>query len=154
MNQHRLGWVLVLFQFTLLIAIVLSPQGDLWPVDQYLGGFASALIVFGLIIVLLGLFGLGSSLTASPVPKKHSELKTLGIYAYARHPIYTGLTVFSIGFAIAGASLWKISLTVILMLLLTIKARFEEKMLASKFPDYYSYQKSVGMFFPRLRKSK
>ena len=48
--------------------------------------------------MVIGATGLGRGLTATPLPNAHAQLRTGGLYRYARHPIYSGLlpTVASI----------------------------------------------------------
>jgi len=54
--------------------------------------------VVGLAVMVIGATGLGRGLTATPLPNAHAQLRTGGLYRYARHPIYSGLlpTVASI----------------------------------------------------------
>ena len=43
--------------------------------------------------------GLGRGLTATPVPNRSAQLRTGGLYAWVRHPLYTALLVFAVGVA-------------------------------------------------------
>lgn len=154
MADRRRGYIFVGIQFALLIALVGLPQGNIWPVDQFLGSFAAAMIVAGLIVVLLGLMGLGRSLTATPVPKKDASLQTTGIYALVRHPIYSGLLLLALGAVVGGGSLWKAGIFLVLILVLILKARFEERLLMEKYPNYAVYAGKVGRFIPGIGKFK
>ena len=154
MTNKWLGRILVIAQFALLIALVAFPQGELWIVDKALGGIAAAIIVLGLIISLSGIMGLGTSLTATPVPKEKAELKTAGIYALVRHPIYSGLLVMGIGVVLGGGSLWKIVLFLALLGLFEYKARFEEKLLLAAYSGYAEYAQKTGRFVPFVGKLK
>ena len=55
-----------------------------------------------------------------------------------------------LGLALFGASIWHILAWVALVLLLAIKARWEERMLIAAHPDYPSYGARVGRFIPGL----
>jgi protein-S-isoprenylcysteine O-methyltransferase Ste14 len=141
-------WVLVGLQFVLLAALVIVPRGALWPVGTVALIFAGVLIAAGFVLAVLGVRGLGSALTASPVPKGGSALVTSGVYGRVRHPIYTGLLTGGLGLVAIGASVWHLVLWVALLVLLSTKARWEERMLAATHPDYASYAGRTGRFLP------
>jgi protein-S-isoprenylcysteine O-methyltransferase Ste14 len=148
--KRALPYTLVTIQFVLLGALVLVPRGTLWPLDTIAIVVAAVFIVLGGALAVLGVVGLGSSLTASPVPKSGSSLVTTGIYSAVRHPIYTGLLVGGIGLVILGASPWHIGLWVALLVLLALKSRWEERMLLAKHPDYRDYGARSGRFLPGI----
>ena len=145
---------LVSVQLLLLAALILLPHGSLWSVNA---GVLAAAIVLGLagaILTVLGLRGLGPALTASPIPREHAPLVTGGVYGRIRNPIYTGLMTGGLGLALFGASVWHILAWVALVLLLSAKTRWEERMLVAEHPDYRDYGARVGRFVPgvgRLR---
>ena len=55
-----------------------------------------ALFATGLIIVILGFFGLGSSVSVG-LPEEKTVLKTEGIYQFTRNPMYLGGFVMCLG---------------------------------------------------------
>lgn len=152
MSDKSRGNLLVVIQFVLLAVILFFPGGDLWEVPQWLGWTAMALTFGGLFVAVFGIFGLGPSLTANPVPKKQSELKTGGLYARVRHPIYSGLMVMSVGLTISSQSLVSLIACILLFVLFMIKARFEEKLLLAAYPAYSAYAARVGRFIPGVGK--
>jgi len=77
---------------------------------------------------------------------------TRGIYGFARHPIYTGLIVGGFGLTVFGASVWHIVVWVVLVVLLSAKSVWEERMLVAEHPDYPAYVARVGRFFPKPRR--
>jgi protein-S-isoprenylcysteine O-methyltransferase Ste14 len=94
-------------------------------------------------------------LTASPIPRKNAGLVTGGIYGVVRNPIYTGLLLAGLGLVVFGASLWHIVTWLALLALLAGKARWEERMLRARHPDFDAYAARVGRFVPgvgRLRR--
>jgi protein-S-isoprenylcysteine O-methyltransferase Ste14 len=80
--KRVLPWLLVGLQFLLLgllALIVVVPHDRLWSAGPAVIVIAAALMVAGGVVALLGVRGLGSSLTASPVPLNGSGLVTSGI---------------------------------------------------------------------------
>ena len=152
--KRALAFGLVAAQIALLATLLLVPRGSLWP--EYLLVFIVAilLVVAGAMLAVLGMVSLGPALTASPIPREHAPLATHGVYGYMRNPIYTGLIAVGLGLALLGASVWHLLAWVALVLLLAIKARWEERMLIAEHSDYAGYGARVGRFLPgvgRLR---
>lgn len=139
---------LVSLQFGLIALLALLPYGSLWARDQFvmLTGFVA--IFAGAAIALVAIAGLGRTLTASPVPKQGGELVTTGIYAWVRHPIYTGLIIAAIGLASIGASPGHLGAAVALVVLFMIKSRLEERMLLAQYRGYAPYAARVGRLVP------
>ena len=88
--------------------------------------------VLGILIALLGIvfwivsyINLGNSFGV--LPKKQKRVKT-GLYRYFNHPMYIGIWLTFLGISIANAS-WQglVFLNVVILPLLFIRARFEEK---------------------------
>ncbi len=79
-------------------------------------------------------------------------LVTGGVYAFARHPQYTGLLLFILGFLVQ----WPTLLTVLMAPLLAFSylylARSEERAMLARFGEAYRlYAKGMPMFFPPWR---
>ncbi|TFB52842.1 methyltransferase family protein [Cryobacterium tagatosivorans] len=152
--KRALAIGLVSAQFLLLAALVLLPHGALWPVNAGVLAAGILLVLAGAILAVLGARGLGPALTASPIPREHAPLVTSGVYGLVRSPIYTGLMTGGLGLALFGASVWHIVAWLCLVLLLSAKTRWEERMLVAEHPDYRDYGARVGRFLPgvgRLR---
>ncbi len=155
--KRVLPWVLVGLQFLLLAALVVAvviADARLWPVGTIAVVVAAVLILGGGTVAVLGVVGLGSSLTASPVPLRDNVLTTTGVYGLVRHPIYSGLLLGALGLVALAASVLAIVLWVALLVLLAIKARWEERMLRASHASYAEYGAHTGRFIPgvgRLR---
>ena len=115
----------------------------------YFGGVL--LIAPGIIILVISFKNLGRSLTANPVPLDKGKLVETGIYKYVRHPIYTGLLLAMLGSVVQSMAIVKFFVWLALLALLTYKAKFEESLLAKKYPGYVDYMKRTGRFVPRLK---
>ena len=151
MSRRSIGIALVGVQLALIAAILLLPWTDpLWHRDAVVYAFAVASALGGLVVAVLGVRGLGRSLTASPVPLDSSELVTGGLYGLVRHPIYSGLMFGALGVALAGATWEHLGVWVALVVLLMSKARWEERMLVERYADYADYALRVGRFIPGI----
>ena len=148
--KRALAVALVSAQFVLLLALAFLPHSTLWPVSPGVVVIAILLALAGAVIAVLGVLGLGPALTASPIPREHAPLVTVGVYGLVRSPIYTGLMTGGLGLALIGASVWHIAAWLALVLLLAGKARWEERMLVSEHPDYAVYGARVGRFLPGI----
>jgi len=114
---------------------------------QYTGLLLAAL---GVILAPASVIALRNSLSVFPTPKDSAELIQSGIYKYIRHPIYTGILLFTFGFSIFSMSGFRSLIFLSLLILFKFKATYEEKLLQSKFVDYDQYKTTTGMFLPRF----
>lgn len=149
-DDALVGVLLVAGQFLLLAAIVLLPGGTAWALPTWAARILDLLAVAGLALVVVGAMGLGRGLTAMPLPNVHARLRTGGLYRWVRHPIYSGLLLFALCRATVSGSVLAVAAFVLLAILLTAKARWEERRLVERFPDYPDYASRTGRFVPRL----
>lgn len=148
----RTARVLVAAQLVLLALIALLPRGWGWPVGGWLRALGVAGTVAGLAVMVLGGTALGRGLTAVPIPNEHAQLRTGGLYRMVRHPIYTGLLLAAGSFVVATGSGWRALAFAGLVVLLTVKARWEEVRLARRFAAYPEYAARTPRFVPRWRR--
>lgn len=111
-------------------------------------GLATAII--GALVIAHAIILLGKNLTPFPSPKENSTLIIRGLYKYIRHPIYSGIILFSLGYGFYSENGLRLIVSVLLFLLFTVKAKYEERLLSSKFPSYNDYILKTKMFFPRI----
>ncbi len=144
------GVLLFAAQMLLLAAIALAClHTNAWRIEV-LGGlwqFVGALVLLlGLLEVVLGLASLGR--IPNPLPcTPPSVICQRGLYARIRHPLYGGLILLALG-----ASLyWRVPLallfTCLLVMVLRAKARWEEKALVERFPEYAGYRSRTRLFW-------
>lgn len=143
-----IGWTWVGVQALLLGALIVLPSRDDWSVPPWLGVVAAALFFGGLAIVAVAALGLGSSLTATPVPNQRGDLTTDGFYRYVRHPIYTGVLALVAGMTLRSSSWLHVVVAVITFIFFDRKAAWEEARLAEEFDDYPTYAAHTSKFFP------
>lgn len=102
----------------------------------------------GLLLALAGLFNLGTNLSVLPHPKDDAQLVQGGAYGIVRHPIYSGLIIGAVGWALLNTSLVTLVYAAILFIFFDRKSRREERYLSAKFPDYVAYQQRVRKLVP------
>jgi len=109
------------------------------------------LMVIGAIVNIAGRFKLGSNWSDNiKIYLGHSLVDT-GVYAWVRHPLYASLIWMFFGSALVYSN-WLAFLADLLIFVpaMYYRAKQEEKMLSQEFPEYSSYKKKVGMFFPKF----
>lgn len=126
------------------------PGGSSWPTDGLVGVAGLAFLLAGAVILAISFVNLGKALTAHPIPLEKATLKTTGLYAVVRHPIYLGLLVVALGLVVRAGSYWHVLFFVALSVLLHVKAGFEERLLRKAYPEYEQYAHRVGRLVPRL----
>ncbi len=91
---------------------------------------------------VLALVTLGKQLTVMPEARK---LITRGPYSVSRHPLYVTYIIWFLLEIAVTQTLVMAALTALMVVLLVIRARSEEDLLASAFPaEYTEYAKRVG----------
>ena len=150
----RTARLLVAGQFVLIGVLLVLPTRDAWPVPTALTVACTAATVLGLAVMVIGATGLGRGLTATPLPNAHAQLRTGGLYRYARHPIYSGLLLMMAAITVAAGSVLRLLALAALVVLLNVKARWEETRLTQRFEGYADYAAHTPRFVPlRLRRS-
>jgi protein-S-isoprenylcysteine O-methyltransferase Ste14 len=154
--KNRRGEWYVVLQTLLFALVALGPGGvdsqpDL-PAPARLAcvllGLGLGLIGLALALALAGLFGLGHNLSVFPHPKEGASLVQTGAYGMVRHPIYSGLIIGAVGWALLNVSLLTLAYAAIPFLFFDRKSRREERWLARSFPEYSAYQGRVRKLIP------
>jgi protein-S-isoprenylcysteine O-methyltransferase Ste14 len=128
----------------LAIAVVGIVGRGGWPdgAQPVLGLVGAVLMVAGVVVAGMALTGLGSALTAMPAPLEGETLRTGGIYALVRHPIYGGLIVVALGFSLVTTP-WALVPSAAVAVVLDLKRRVEEDFLTATYADYPDYRRAV-----------
>lgn len=79
-----------------------------------------------------------------PAPVPGAELRTDGMYGYIRHPIYAGLLLASIGFAVSTGSPERFALTLAMTAFLAKKIEVEEEFLSKAYDGWQEYVDEVA----------
>jgi protein-S-isoprenylcysteine O-methyltransferase Ste14 len=140
----------VLAQGVLVLSVLLAPTLDgtspsLATTTTVVG---SILCVIGLALAAFGARSLGPGVSPFPRPRDGAHLVETGVYAIVRHPIYSGLTLFALGYSLIWMSVAALVSTAALFVLLDMKSRREERWLQLKFDSYGRYQARVRRLIP------
>jgi protein-S-isoprenylcysteine O-methyltransferase Ste14 len=142
-----MGWVLVAVQFALLAVLVLLP----WRSPTLLSlAVGVPLAAAGILLGLLASRRLGSALTPTPVPIQGAGLRTDGVYASVRHPIYSAVLLLALGFIVAVGSWWTAAGGLVLLLFFVLKSRWEDRLLQAEYgAEWDAWAARTGALIPR-----
>jgi len=133
----------VIAQFMLLAFIA-------WPLENF------KFSIVGLVVIFISLLIAVSALIANrpgnfnvrPHPKTTGRLIVHGPYKFIRHPMYSSLIFACLGMLFFQFSYLKLGTWLLLIIVLALKARFEEKALCLHYPQYCDYKKSNKGIIP------
>jgi protein-S-isoprenylcysteine O-methyltransferase Ste14 len=111
---------------------------------------ALLLLLTATFLFFKGFIDLGHSLTPLPYPREDGKLIQTGVYGMVRHPIYSGVILGGLGWALFQLSLPHLIGAVTFFLFFNAKANREEIWLTEKYSDYSEYQKNVKKLIPGL----
>jgi protein-S-isoprenylcysteine O-methyltransferase Ste14 len=150
---ERTTWPLLVGQLVLLGLVVLLPHRADWTVPDGVARVGQVVAWAGLLVLVVAAVELGRGLTAAPRPNAHAQLRTSGLFGLVRHPIYAGLMLFAISRALTSENVWSAVACCLLIVLLNIKARWEERLLVAQFPGYAAYASRTPRFIPWSRRT-
>ncbi|HAY33885.1 MAG TPA: isoprenylcysteine carboxyl methyltransferase [Bacteroidetes bacterium] len=120
--------------------------GEIIPSDEiYL-----TLLILTLIPGIWAIYSFRFRFSIFPDLKEGQTLNTSGPYKFVRHPMYTSVISLTLIWVINNLSLIRIIVWSVLVIVLIIKLKYEEKLLTEKFPEYGSYINNSKMIFPFL----
>jgi protein-S-isoprenylcysteine O-methyltransferase Ste14 len=143
----------VAIQFLLLALVIAGPAQvggwpGLLPDTLALRAFALTLSAVGALLLVAGGRRLGRNLTPWPVPKPTSTFVNQGVYRYARHPIYGGLILLAFGWSLRRGGGLALVYAGLLVALLFVKSRVEERWLDRRYEGYHAYRARTRRFVP------
>ncbi len=125
-------WVVA--QLLLLAAVgILPPAG---PKVVSAPAAAATVALIGAVMLVAGAVALGSNLSILPSPREGG------------HPIYSGVILLVVGWAVFRGDLFHVVLAVGIGLFFAAKASREERYLQDRFPDYTGYRRRSWRFVP------
>lgn len=152
-RRRRTGTALVIAQFSLIL-VCLLPVGPVIGSGQ-LRPLGLACLVLAVLVGGLALVAMGSDTRVHPVPDDTASLRTNGIYAWIRHPMYAAVLLACLSVALSTGRVLSIVAFVALVVVLHVKAGFEDRMLSEKFgTPYVEYAARVPGLLPRPWRSR
>ncbi|KAA6459700.1 isoprenylcysteine carboxylmethyltransferase family protein [Acidobacteria bacterium AB60] len=105
--------------------------------------------IAGCLVAIWARVTLGRNWSGRATVKAGHRLVVAGPYAFARHPIYSGLLMASVGTGLATGKVRCILGVVLIVLALAIKMSQEERLMLQTFPEAYpSYRRRVKALIP------
>jgi protein-S-isoprenylcysteine O-methyltransferase Ste14 len=141
------GWVVVQ-SVVIVAAAACAALGPRWPHggEPWLRISGFVLEATAVAMFLLARITLGHSFTPLPRPRERSTLRTTGIYARARHPVYGALLVGGVGLSLHRSPL-VLAPTAVLVLVFSLKSIREEAWLRDRYQDYVAYRRATPRRF-------
>ena len=150
MKKNTKDYFFVSIQFLLFVAYTFDFFKQI-AIPKFLVNVGLVIALIGLAIAVLTVFELKANLSVFPSPTKNAVLITHGFFRYSRHPIYSGIILFSFGYACYKYSLYKLIISGLLLSWFYLKSIYEEQQLMNFFPTYQTYKKVTGRFFPKIK---
>lgn len=151
--HNERGEVYVVVQLILFALVATGPLQASWPLVSvvlrepalWTGGL---FIVLGVTLAVVSVIVLGRNLSPLPHPKAGASLVESGPYRLVRHPIYTGLILAAVGWALFTNTFTTFAYALALAVLFDVKSRREERALRKQFSEYAAYQGRTKRLIP------
>ena len=150
MDITRKDKIYVILQFLLFFAWIFDLENLKFRISENMHSLALICAGVGLGLLLTAMFQLRSKLSPFPSPREGAKLVTTGAFAFARHPIYSGLLFMAFGISVWLGSGYKLIISLFLYFLFLLKSRYEEQRLQEVFLGYADYKRNTGRFFPKF----
>lgn len=145
MNENIYPKLLVFLQFGLIGLMIFFSHGVLNSI---------AGIVIFIMGVVIGLWAVNhhqrGNFNIQPKLKEGCQLVTTGAYNYIRHPMYTSVILMMLAVLVASPDLIELLLFIMLIAVLVLKAKREEKLWCGHDAAYVDYQKRTKLFIPYI----
>jgi protein-S-isoprenylcysteine O-methyltransferase Ste14 len=153
MNNESKSRAYGLAQSTLLCVfgalVFLDPERPMFG-GKTAGAIGLALSIAGLLLMFAALQVIRGVIQIAPAPRDDGELVTRGVYSRFRHPIYTAIVILVIGLFLRKATPMVAAAGAVVIVFLLVKARFEETLLAARYPAYGAYRARTWGVIPPL----
>jgi len=136
-------YILVTIQLSCLTYIAVS--GPLLA-SGYAGIFVESTGIF-LGIFAIYINGIGN-FNVTPKIKENGQLITTGPYGFIRHPMYSAQLIAVLPLIIDHFNYWRFASLLLLLFVLLLKVKYEERSLKVKFKEYADYTSRTKRLIP------
>ena len=136
-------------QSVLMLCVVVlgvAMRGE-WVSDTAFAAGAGCFVLGG-VVGVWSVRSLGDNRTPNPTPKDDAVLVQSGIYRHLRHPLYSSVMLASLGWTLLWQSWVALVPALGLCVFFDAKARLEERLLTTRFPEYEEYRARTWRFVP------
>ncbi len=130
-----------------LIPVLGDPAGEGYFPRLAILAISNVIVLCGLAFTLVALGALGKSFSIIPQSRR---LVVRGPYRLVRHPLYVAEIGSTLGLTLAGVSIPKILVFLLLVGCQVYRSLQEEKLLTAVFPEYADYAAKTARFIPGL----
>jgi protein-S-isoprenylcysteine O-methyltransferase Ste14 len=142
-------WIVVLAAAVMLRPKAWSGPAGPAPHSELAAVVSVVLTMIGLAVAIAARRRLAGNWSSGVVLKENHELITSGLYAYVRHPIYSGVLLMALGTALMTGMVSAIVFFLAVAAYIAYKASQEEQLLTKHFPDEYrAYKSRVKALIP------
>lgn len=142
-SPSALSLTLVGIQFILIGLIAFT--GPLWPSEWSLG----VILAVGGVVGLRALQAMGMrQVRVFPEVPGQGRLIVLGPYRWIRHPMYTSVLLVTLAWNLGSPHPYRLLLWVGLVMTISVKLRYEERLLMNRFPEYEVYRHQTKRLIP------
>ncbi len=140
----------VVGQGVLMATVVFAPPAWRWaaPARALWIALGVGLVAVGLGFAVRAMRDLGPNLSPLPRPRRDAVLVTTGAFARTRHPIYGGMIIAAVGWALWRGSGLHVLLAAVLAVYMSTKASHEEELLRARFDGYAAYRERTKRLIP------
>lgn len=145
------GWVVLQGALLAVVAIAGLAGPALTGPPRVVAAIAGlSLIVLGGALAVRGLIDLRDALTPMPRPRDGAQLVDTGAYRLARHPVYGGIVIVAVGYALVMAAPAALASAALLLAFFRLKSAREEAWLEERYPGYPAYRVRTRRLIPGL----
>jgi protein-S-isoprenylcysteine O-methyltransferase Ste14 len=128
------------FSMFLITAFNVRFDGPRVPIELELLAYVAVIISF---VILFFVMRENAYASKSIRVEEGQKVITTGLYAYIRHPMYSGFLIMTLAFPIALGSFLALPPAIIVVFLMAIRAYYEEKTLIKELEGYKEYMEKV-----------
>lgn len=139
-------YVFVIVQLLLFVVYFIPVHISAMALPVWLTYVGLIILILAVVFGILAFVQLNTNLSPYPTPLASGQLVTTGVFRISRHPIYASIIFSGFGFAVYLESIFKLLITVLLVILFYFKSKYEETLLTRRYPEYPEYKKRTRRF--------